>query len=454
MDLAKNLLRTTARAFYTTEEILVIDALGIHSTLTDTDLAHSLGLTRKDLRKQCGKLKDHGLLSVQTRAEKKDDAPVAPANTGGGGAGGSFRNREHVKYQDWYYLHFHHAIDAIKFRLARLNKHIDSLGAPTTEKKDLVCPRCKSQYTDLEVMDNIDSMTGSFLCHLCSHALEPIDEDQAKGENESKARLNTQVAAIEALLREIDSANVPENDFDTALSLHLPINRGEAHADRRVAIAEEIKPSIAGSKGLTLAPEKVQVSVLDDAAEATAKVDPEALRIKRESEAKQNMLPDWISKSTISGDITAVGAKEARERREREAHAGSGNLAVGDEEDRKAAGTPAGDDAVMDDYWAAYKAEAERERLAEEEEEEDDEDEDEFEDVDVGAAAKTGVPDIRIEQDGAGAADAVDAAPAAKRVKLEDEGEELQAALADVREKKEEVKPEESDEDDMEFEDV
>ena len=31
---------------------------------------------------------------------------------------------------------------------------------------------------------------------------------------------------------------------------------------------------------------------------------------RREKEARQNALPDWIAKSTVSGDITAVGAKE------------------------------------------------------------------------------------------------------------------------------------------------
>ncbi|KAG9543460.1 hypothetical protein KCU79_g14409, partial [Aureobasidium melanogenum] len=71
MDLAKNLLRITARAFYSVEDVLIVDALGIHSTLTDADLAHCLGTNKKELRKQCGKLKDAGLISVQTRAEKK-----------------------------------------------------------------------------------------------------------------------------------------------------------------------------------------------------------------------------------------------------------------------------------------------------------------------------------------------------------------------------------------------
>jgi transcription initiation factor TFIIE subunit alpha len=432
MDLAKNLLRTTARSFYTTEEVLIVDALCIHSTLTDADLAHCLGTNRKELRKQCGKLKDHGLVSVQSRAEKKEDAPPPSTNP-------NFKNRDYVKHQDWYWLHYHPAIDAIKFRLSKLSKHVDNMGAPTTEKKDLECPRCKSQYTDLEVMDNIDPISGSFLCHKCEHALDEVDQEVQKGENESKKRLNTQVGAIESLLRGIDSANVPENDFDTALSLHLPINRGDAHPDRPNTIAEEVKPSIAGSKGLTLAPEKVSVQLEDD---VQAKPDPEAVRIKREKEARQNALPDWITNSTISGAVTAAGAKEERERREREAHAGSASLAIDDAaaDEKKLGGTPGRDDAVMDDYWAAYQAEQERARLQEqqdEDEEDEEEDEDEFEDV--GLAAK--VPNIKVEEV---------QSPSSKRVKMQ--GEADSKPLASVAPAVDANA--ESDEDDMEFEDV
>lgn len=142
-DLATLLLRTVARAFYTTEHVLVIDALIRHSTLPDTDLAYVLSMQPKSLRKLCGRLKEDGLLSVQTRAERKTDGSQAFFGSAAGAG------KERVSYKDWYYLNFHRAIDSIKYRMYRLNKHVESLGAPTTEKKDLACPRCKAQYTEL-----------------------------------------------------------------------------------------------------------------------------------------------------------------------------------------------------------------------------------------------------------------------------------------------------------------
>ena len=72
-DLAILLLRTTSRTFYTTEHILVIDALILHGTLPDSDLAYLLGMQPKSLRKICGRLKEDGLLSVHTRAERRTD---------------------------------------------------------------------------------------------------------------------------------------------------------------------------------------------------------------------------------------------------------------------------------------------------------------------------------------------------------------------------------------------
>ena len=452
MDLAKNLIRITARAFYSTEHVLIIDALAIHSTLTDIDLAHVLGMQPKYLRKFCGRLKEDGLISVQSRGEKKEGAP--PTTFQGKDGGSQFKER--LFYRDWYYLNYHRAIDSLKYRMWRLSRHIESIGAPTTEKKDLVCPRCKSSYTELEVMDNISPM-GEFLCHMCQHILDPATEDDT-GENESMKRLNDQLSRIVDIMRQIDSTDVPENDFDTALSHAVPIARGEYNPARKMQIVDDAKPHLASSKGLALAPEKVSVSVLEDGAEV--KVDPEEAARKRADEAKANMLPEWISKSTISGDITSVGAKEAAERASRDAH--NMGLRLDDAGEQKAVRT--GDDGVMDAYWAELKAEQQRQAQVDlDEEEEDEEDDDEFEDVEVGAGSANGgtapVPNISVSTpDASGQVSSTatdDEGPAVKRIKVEESEASIHdAAIAGPSDSKTESKNGESDEDEFEFEDV
>jgi len=445
MDLAKNLIRITARAFYSTEHVLIIDALAIHSTLTDADLAHILGMQVKGLRRLCGKLKEDGLISVQSRGEKKEGAP--PATTYGKDGNSMFKER--LFYRDWYYLNYHRAIDSLKYRMWRLSRHIESLGAPTTEKKDWACPRCKSQYTDLEVMDNISPL-GEFLCHMCQHVLDPAPEDDT-GENESMKRLNDQLSRIVDIMRQIDSTDVPENDFDTALSHALPISRGDFNPARKMQIVDQPKASLESSKGLAMAPDKVSVSVTEDGAEV--KVDPEEAARRRADEAKQNMLPEWISKSTISGEITSVGAKEAAERAARDVH--NNGLRIEDTTEEKKVST--GDDGVMDAYWAELKAEQERQAQVERDEEEEDEDEDEFEDVNVGIPAATSVPSISVSTpDASGQVSSTatdDEGPATKRPRTDapqGSGNATSVAVPETAESKNG----ESDEDELDFEDV
>jgi len=384
-SLATDLLRIVARAFYPTEHVLVIEALIIHSTLSDADLAFVLGMQPKPLRKLCGRLKEDGLLSIQTRSERRTDG--SGGYHFGGGGGTSQFGKERLTNKDWYYLNFHRAIDSIKYRMHKLNKHVESLGAPTTEKKDLSCPQCKSQWTELEVMHKMDFTTGLFHCARCGHSLDPVEEDERANENEMMKRLNSQLEKLLRLMQQIDSTTVPENDFDTALSKQKPVVRGDAHPGQasRTEIVDLPKYNLQSSKGLDIIPEKIAVQLQNDEDVKRANAEAEA-KERREREARQNALPDWIAKSTVSGEITTVGAKEDRERRAREAHTGGAVKAEEDGEEKKAA--LGGEDDVMAAYWAemAKAQAAEAAQQAAEDEEEDEDDEDDFEDVDVGGA--------------------------------------------------------------------
>lgn len=453
MSLAKTLLRTTARAFYTTEHVLVIDALCLHSTLPDGDLAHILGMQTKYLRKLCGKLREDGMLDVHTRGEKRQDAGGSISfNSGKDGQ----QPKERIINRDWYYLHFHHAIDSLKFKLWKLSRHIESLGAPTTEKKDLICPRCKSTYTELEVMDNI-SMEG-FLCHKCGHVLNPIEENEGPAENESMKRMNDQLSKIVALMRQIDSTNVPENNFDEALALKVDIQRSESNPGPKTETiyVESTKQSLASTKGLVIQPEKISVSVSEGPVE---ELDEAA---KKREKAAQNMLPDWISRSTINGAITSVGAKEAAEQAARNAHLGlpAGTTEMEDEKRSKIDG----DSALMDEYWRELKAAQEREaaKLAEEEEE-DDEDEDDFEDVAVPTVMVTSngtsTPAVKpttapTPSSGAVSSNATDDERETKRMRLDGSAATNGTKATDAKPATEAAKDADSDEDELDFEDV
>lgn len=454
-DLAIELIRTTARAFYTVDQVLVIDALVIHSTLSDQDLASVLAINTKTLRKHCGRLKEDGLLSIQIRSERRvDQAPSYHGNNPQTG-------KERLTNREWYYLNYHRAIDSIKFRMNKLNKHIENLGMPTTEKKDLSCPRCKSQYTELEALDNLDDYTGQFLCHRCKHPLDPVEEDERANENESMKRLNQQLEKLISLSQKIDATTVPENDFTTALDKQKPIQRTDVNPGAKTEIVDTPSKNLQSTKGLEIKPEKIAVQVQDDedVKRENAAAEAEARKAK---EARANALPEWISRSTITHDITTVGAKEEKERREREAHAGVFKEDDGDEK------KPSVDnDDVMAAYWKELALAREKEaQQARDEEEEDEDDEDEFEDVDVtggGSTPANGMNGTAATSTGmntplnAESSNATDDEREAKRVRIEEPSSSNAANGANGQtEKASEDTPAASDADDdeLEFQDV
>lgn len=466
-ELAVHLLRTVARAFYGTEHILVIDALIFHSTLSDKDLSEVLGIQNKSLRKICGRLREDGLLSLQQRAERKTDGTQAYFGASHGQPG-----KERLTYRDWYYLNYHRAIDSIKYRLYKLSKHVESLGAPTSERKDLSCPRCKSQYTELEVLDKKDFVTGVSYCRRCNNALDEVEEDERASENESMKRLNSQLEKILGLMQQIDATTVPENDFQTALGNYKPIEKSSHQGPVRTEAFDLPNGNVQSTKGLDIKPEKIAVQIQDDEAVSGESQAAEA-RARREAEAKQNALPEWIAQSTITGDKTTVGAREERSRRERDITAGLVKEEVGEEK------KPVKD--TNDDVMAAYFAELERAKAeddarakaADEEEDEDDDDDDEFEDVEGNDAPNrtTTLQDglasgsNGISTPGLESSNATDDERDAKRVKIEvplvasvsnANGDHIVPAGNGSSLKIAEDTPAASDEDedDMEFEDV
>ncbi|KAK0303866.1 hypothetical protein LTR01_007727 [Friedmanniomyces endolithicus] len=384
-NLATDLLRTVTRAFYSTDHVLVIDALLLHSTLPDTDLSHVLAMQNKAVRKLCGRLKEDGLLSAHTRQEKRTDGSASffPASYGGAS---SQQGKERTTNKEWYYLNYHRAIDSIKYRLHQLNQHFSALGLPATEVKDLACPQCKSQWTELEVMHNIDFSSGLCLCARCNHPLDPVQEEDRANENESLKRLNSQLEKILQLMQQIDAATVPENDFEAAIAKYRPVVRTNVNPAQRIETVDLPNKNLQSSKGLAIVPEKIAVSLNSD--EDVKRKAAESERLRREKEAGQNALPEWIARSTVSGDVTTVGAKEEQKKRERELNGSAvgASKAEDDEEKKPAVG---GENVDLDAYWAelekAQKMEAEERAKDDEDgdEEDQDDDEDDFADVEI-----------------------------------------------------------------------
>lgn len=360
MDLAKTLIRSVVRAFYDKRQVLIIDALLVHSALPNDELAILMGMQQKDLRKACGKLREDKMMVTHARQELRE-GQQRPIN------------------REYYYVDFHTTIDAIKYRVFNLTRRVQALYQPSEERKDFHCPRCKANWTQLEVLDRVGPE--GFECHRCFAVLERDERaaEEATG-HEKHGRLMSQLERLLSLMRQIDEADIPKNDFESAFAVAVPIPRDEQVNPQRQTIpvnATNAKPTTV--KGVIQAAAPLGIS-LTTASEKTA-AEQEA-EVKRKAEdATRNKLPEWISTSTVTGEVSAVGLQE----QERQSH--NVQLAASKvEEDEKKDDLVADDD--LTDYYAQLADDRAKEAQEDEDsdEEDDDDDEEEFEDVAIDAS--------------------------------------------------------------------
>ena len=324
---------------------------------------------------------------------------------------------------------------------------------PSEEKKDYFCPQCKAQWTQLEVLDKVGPM--GFECHRCGGPLEreELRAGDATG-HEKQSRLMSQLEGLLGMLQQVDSEDIPNNDFETAIALSVPVPREQGTGPPKTTVVDGANGPPTAVKGMaqtTIAP--LDVSVTAGADKTAAEQAAEAQR--KADIAAQNVLPAWHTHSTVTGEIT-VGEQKASEAQS------NGNDLVKDEEEKKAGSN------VLNDELTAYYAQMaqEKEKEAREDREADassGDEEDEFEDVglapsnaDTPASSFAGEPKAKDSESGSsGVATGTstpaesgmlpdgDFARASKKVKFEENGVESTKTAKDSDE-----------DDDIEFEDV
>ncbi|KAL2136776.1 hypothetical protein VTI74DRAFT_1428 [Chaetomium olivicolor] len=281
MEVAQTLVRAVMRAFYTTQEILVIEALVTHSALRDDELAYLMKMNLKDLHRLCATLRDARFLVVHTRPEMQA-GKTRPIN------------------RTYYYIDYRQTIDAIKWRVYKTDKDMQSSAKPTEEFKDYFCPRCKAQYTQLEVLDSVSD--AGFVCQRCRAVLERSKEQEAPG-HQQLSRMNNQFKFMTDMLQEVDKVVVPECSFDKAIQMARPIVREPTH-EVLASIPVETglnKPSAV--KGLAnVGPKTMQVTISDGDNEAERLEE----RKRKERLLKENALPSWITESSVPTTSTTT----------------------------------------------------------------------------------------------------------------------------------------------------
>ncbi|OQE19779.1 hypothetical protein PENFLA_c018G04886 [Penicillium flavigenum] len=444
MDLSKTLIRTVARAFYETRHILVVDALFLHSVLHAEDLAFLMGMQQKDLRKLCAKLREDRLIGVSTRAEIRDGS-TRPVN------------------REYYYIPLHPVVDAVKYKVSKLTAIIKSQYTPSEERKEYICLRCKSEWTELDVLSLVSEE--GFECQNCSAILERTEDVKgAEGMDstghEKNSKLMAQLDNMLKLLKQIDAVEIPPNDFETAWDHKVEVIRNQHTHPVRAAIAVPPKPQDITRPNAKTDAAALEISLTSSEEKSAAEQADEAAR--KAALEKQNALPVWHTHSTVN--TTQVGSQIKTD---------VGTVVKPElaDEDQK----PSVD--ALDDKVAAYYAEMEREKelqaQADASSADEDSDEEDFEDVEgisgPSGPATPAIPASATSSGGAGVkrehelsssvppsstgtpSTPADDGPAAKKIKVEPDIKPDPDAKIEAEVKKE---AEESDEDDEEFEDV
>ncbi|KXJ92835.1 hypothetical protein Micbo1qcDRAFT_160663 [Microdochium bolleyi] len=379
MDLAQTLLRSVVRAFYRDKEvydmrhILIVDALVMHSALRDDDLGYLMSMNLKDLHKICATLKEQRFIAQHVRPEIKE-GQTKPSN------------------RTYYYIDYRQAIDGIKWRAYTVDKAVQGNAVPAQEKKEYFCRRCKSEWTQMEVLDNVTA--AGFICHRCAYVLE-YDPDRQAGGHEQSTRLNNQLKFITELLPRLDEVVIPDNTFEVAHSHARPVERDRTNQVAKSTVVESAKPTAVRGMANT-GPKDLTISITDqeNITEEEAKAELERQRKIKEA----NALPVWHVQSTVTGQSHDPSSNG-------DSASAAGKRENGDDEDDKFLDdnkVSEAEQARVDDVFALLAKQQQEEasrRAAEEEEDDDDGDDDdeddedeEFEDVAGGTVASSAGP--------------------------------------------------------------
>lgn len=196
----------------------------------------------------------------------------------------------------------------------------------------------------------------------------------------------SQLEPLLKLLKEIDSNDIPNNDFEAAFAVMVPVQRNEFINPTRATEPVPSRGLPTAVKGITetkVIPLEISVTTgsertkADQAAEAQRKADL----------AAQNALPVWHTKSTVTGEGTD-GGKES----ERNGANGGAAEILKREEDEKNEGALLTTE--LDAYYKQLQQEKEKEAREDRESDESGsgEDDEDFEDIGIGPSIDASQP--------------------------------------------------------------
>ncbi|KAH3674864.1 hypothetical protein WICMUC_003067 [Wickerhamomyces mucosus] len=294
----RSLIRFVVRGFYGIPYVLIIDAVLLHSVLSEEDLSHLLGIQKKELRALCQKLVDDRLLTVHT--QKEPGPQMRPVS------------------KIYYFIYFTEAIDSIKWKVHSVVQSIKKDVSTDGNPQGYICPICKTRYSQLDAIALLNYEKNEFICSLCNVSLIEDDSGKIAKENQDKyEKLMKQLEPVINYLRKIDERPIAENNFETSLGKVIPAQANTTAAYSVSAIGKgskmfskdsylnNISSRKAGSKShATL---HVNITANDD------NLARERQALELEEKRKQNAMPTWHEQSTVGSAQLGILNREEDE---------------------------------------------------------------------------------------------------------------------------------------------
>ncbi|TFK34509.1 hypothetical protein BDQ12DRAFT_689715 [Crucibulum laeve] len=245
-----------------------------------------MGLQPKELNKVIAVLSNDCLVKVYRQNELKEGAQRSVG-------------------KQYYYIDYEHFCNVVKWRTSKMRQIIDSTLRNELDNKGYICTQCKQKYSPLEVDKLMDFAQGTLVCEICR--AEVVDNENAEsvmGSKDRMQRFNHQMRFIREGLQKSEAMVLPA--FDVAAWVK---NNVAAASQNTASTPGGLK--VAGSDPNKKQDDGVGIMMAMDKDETTRKMERDA---QAEAKRQQNALPAWHLKSTITGDLTALGVKEnARE---------------------------------------------------------------------------------------------------------------------------------------------
>lgn len=336
-----------------------MDALLIHQVLSEEDLYNLLGISRKEVRSLCAKLKEDHLLADIVQKEE------------------AIGHRASSK--TYYYIHYTETIDAIKWKMHSIETQLREKIGADAQSQGYICDVCKTRYSTIDIVATYSSETDGFQCDVCGNPLREEEAGQETAAFQGKlGLLMGQIQPIINTLRKIDELHIAENTFQSSLAQALPVPAG--HDGVQVHVAHRPLPDLAvakkGSGNTNTASLQVSITSDQETRELERKQKEERARL-----AEENALPTWHVESTVGK--TLYDSSSVDNDKDSKADV---KLDVKDENVKPESVGNEDQDRANEEALAAYYAELAKQQQEENEDEEDDDDDDdaEFEDVPVG----------------------------------------------------------------------